>query len=56
MTNTWLGLADDTVTCPAVDADLRDTYLGYFIDTGFMSPPPGEGRTRMPATEFSVQK
>ena len=56
MTNTWRGLADGRVTCPAVDADLLDTYLDYFLATGFMSPPPADARPQKSATALAGRK
>ncbi|WP_055567369.1 amino acid adenylation domain-containing SDR family oxidoreductase [Streptomyces atriruber] len=32
-------IADSGLTCPPVDADLIDSYLRYFVDSGYLQPP-----------------
>ncbi|MEU7581418.1 amino acid adenylation domain-containing SDR family oxidoreductase [Streptomyces sp. NPDC041068] len=32
-------IADSDLTCPPVDAGLLDSYLRYFVDSGFLQPP-----------------
>jgi hypothetical protein len=39
--NTLAGLAHTDITCPRVDAKLFQTYLSYYIQTGFLEAPSG---------------
>jgi len=37
--NTLTGLAETSIVCPPVDAELLSTYFSYLIQTGFLNPP-----------------
>jgi hypothetical protein len=36
--NTLTGLAETSIVCPPVDAELFSTYFSYLIKTGFLNP------------------
>ncbi len=42
--NTLTGLADSSIVCPPVDAQLLSTYFAYFIESGFLEAPPTRGK------------
>jgi thioester reductase-like protein len=37
--NTLAGLAETSIVCPPVDAEVFSTYFSYLIQTGFLNPP-----------------
>ncbi len=37
------GLEGTGISCPPVDSKLIDTYIDYFIDVGYLDPPPVAG-------------
>jgi thioester reductase-like protein len=41
--HTVAALASTSVVCPPVDARLLDTYLSYFVRSGFLAAPPDRG-------------
>jgi len=38
--NTLEGLSDTAIACTPMNAELVETYLSYFIRTGYLEPPP----------------
>jgi thioester reductase-like protein len=40
--NALAGLDGSGITCPPVDAGVFANYLSYFVDSGFLQPPPPE--------------
>ncbi len=38
--NTLTGLAETSISCPPVNAELFSTYFSYLIQTGFLNQPP----------------
>lgn len=38
------GLAGSGIACPPVGPELLETYFGYFLDSGFLGTPSGNGR------------
>jgi thioester reductase-like protein len=38
--NTERGLADSGIICPAIDNQLLEKYFEYFIQSGYLPPPP----------------
>jgi amino acid adenylation domain-containing protein/thioester reductase-like protein len=43
--NILTGLAETSIVCPPVDAELFSTYFSYLIQTGFLNPPPLQNQT-----------
>jgi len=52
--NTLNGLADTDIICPPMDAKLLDTYLSYFIRSGFLAPPQLGSKLRSSITKEAV--
>ncbi|WP_129311565.1 amino acid adenylation domain-containing protein [Streptomyces sp. L2] len=42
------GIADSGLSCPPVDADMLDTYLDYFVGSGFLAPPAPTNPAHVP--------
>jgi len=52
--NTLAGLADSSIVCPQLDAQLLSTYFAYFIESGFLEAPPVRGEREIPLKQRSV--
>jgi len=52
--NTLVGLADSSIVCPQVDAQLLSTYFAYFIESGFLEAPPVRGEREIPLKQRSA--
>jgi amino acid adenylation domain-containing protein/thioester reductase-like protein len=44
--NTLTGLAETSIVCPPVNAELFSAYFSYLIQTGFLNPPPLQTQTK----------
>ncbi|WP_197995981.1 thioester reductase domain-containing protein [Streptomyces buecherae] len=44
-------LAGSGITCPPVDRDLMGRYLSYFVSTGYLPAPDGDGPDTQPGPE-----
>lgn len=53
--NTLNGLANTSISCPPMNAQLIDTYLSYLIDIGFIPPPPPPKKDNAILTNNVVQ-
>jgi amino acid adenylation domain-containing protein/thioester reductase-like protein len=53
--NTLNGLANTSISCPPMNAQLIDTYLSYLIDIGFIPPPPPSKNNNAILTNNVVQ-